>query len=77
LAPLDPAASAFPGALRVMRLGLRPAALWVRRYMAHPLQHTKDVFRAIQLTDDEQAKLETILETCRRMDRERRAHDER
>ena len=33
-------------------------------------QYTKTVFRAIQLTAEEQARLETILATCRLMDRE-------
>ena len=40
------------------------------------IQYTKDVFRAIQLTDDEQATLETILQECRRLDHERGAHDQ-
>jgi hypothetical protein len=47
-----------------------------RQCLSCQVQYTKDVFRAIPLTADEQARLETILATCRRLEHEGRAHDE-
>ena len=72
---------------RVGREGLRAAALQVtpppvhdtcprcgtrRQCGACQVRHTKALLREIQLTSDEQATLETILATCRRMEREGR-----
>ena len=47
-----------------------------RQCLACQERYTKDVFRMIPLTADEQARLETILATCRRLEHEGRAHDE-
>ena len=39
-------------------------------------RHTKTLLRTMALTAEEQHTLETILATCRRLEREGRAHDE-
>jgi hypothetical protein len=47
----------------------------IRTCLSCQVSYTRTVLSAIRLTPDEDIWLESILATCRRLDRERRAHE--